>query len=229
MNIVRTLALWTCALWACAWSAPVEKEVNKVAQYIVALHEASTHPTIFTLLGVSKKAPESVLNQARAKLLKECYNMKKSPSKNFKSGTTTNMARMLVVGGHEILTDKKLREAYEWILNEAPPEFMRMFFERTKKPAKPVFFMPSALSFVLVLLGSFWLFDIVSTLSSFHKPAVDTKLKMKQKQKRKAAPTETLRRKTFADTYTYKAVSGLVSVFRRASTRIRIEEPKKHE
>lgn len=211
MNPVHSLV--QLLLWSCVLCLPREQEINKVANYIEMLQESTNYPTIFMLFGVDRSAPASTLKAVQARLLRECYTMKKGKPSRFGKDITATKAKLLVVNGFDILTDKKLREAYDWILDDAPAEFMQRFVTRNKKAAKPTFFMPSFFVIAIVFVGMAVVFDIAATL--FAAPRPEPEPKQKKKHKRKAAPAAEAKRNTLADTRTYKLLASGASLFRR--------------
>jgi len=215
-----------CLLALFVTCIPTDEALNKVAEYIEMLQKSGKHHTIFSLFGINRNTTEDALKETQAKLLRECYMIKKGVENRFGIDVNPTQAKMLVVNGYKILTEKPLREAYNWILDEAPADFMQIFTRNRKHEGRIAFFMPSLLVFCAVSLAFFVVFDVASTL--LHRTSRKEKQKKQKKQKNGKESgkkdensdgdkdEEKSRAKTIRDTMTYRGLSKLFSVFRRS-------------
>ncbi|KAI5185284.1 hypothetical protein NEHOM01_0742 [Nematocida homosporus] len=164
-------------------AVPNNKTIDKVAEYIDLLQSTGKYHMIYNLFGVGNGVSKDTLRKRQTALLKECYLQKKSGGSPLGKEINYNLARTLISTGYQILTDPELKEAYDWVLNDAPPEFMFQYRRRKEKSLALFSFMPSALLVALVSLGVWLILDIVYTFASRSGSHRATK-KEKQKEKR---------------------------------------------
>lgn len=208
--------------------------LQEVAEYIELLHEAgSKHYTIFDLLGVTPRSTERELKSARAHLMQECNRMKKKKEGPFGPGIDQNKARVLVLNGFKILSSPELRQAYEWILHDAPPHFMQEFRTRRKEAKRIKYHAPSIILLGSLLLFTLVLFDIVTTFSPYYlndllNPQKISPLKKKKEKKKKQTENpQPIKKPTFGDTFTakiYRRATGIITSKRSSQPQIKPKE-----
>lgn len=178
------------------------KDLDYVASYIVTLQDAG-YETIFSLFNLSHSASDKEIARQQAKLIKQCYlaKMKKNPMPVGK-GLTEVQAKVLIVNGHKVLTEKPLRSVYNWILNEAHPGFMENFRAQSKKRERATIYAPSLISLLVSVSFSLIVFDFLRVYLPLYtekkKAVVLTKKQKKSLQK------STVSKPGVTDLYIYK-------------------------
>ncbi|KAI5170633.1 hypothetical protein NEFER03_0092 [Nematocida sp. LUAm3] len=197
-----------------ALSLPQHEDIEKVAEYIDMLQATGKYHMIYSLFGTTKYTTEEEIKQKQAILLKKCYAMKKKGGSPLGEHIPYADARLLIVNGYKILTDKRLKEAYEWILNDSPPDFMEAFRRRKSAKRKIQFTMPSGVLMGLLVLSMLLLCDVLSTFSTVQGGTLG---KGKKKQRKEKKEKKEKKRVTLRDTFTYRIFSKASSLFIRTN------------
>lgn len=192
------------------------KDLNYVASYIQNLQDAG-HETIFSLFNLSRYASSKELEKQQSKLIKQCYLAKvKNKPMPIGNGLTEVQAKILIVNGYKILTEKGLRSAYNWILDEAHPQFMENFRAQSKSKARGIFYAPSILSLLASMGFSFVIFDFLRIYLSYHtekKKQKTTGLTKKQRKMQAKNPVNPIL--DIKEMYIYKGYKIFYSMVSR--------------
>lgn len=229
LTLVKRIAVCLSFLFATCICLPTNKEIDLVADYIDTLHTITSHRTIYSLFDVDQWVKDSVLKRRRAAMLNKWYKLKREGKPMLGENVNHTQAQNLIVNGYKILTDKKLREAYNWLVNEAPPGFIDEYRKKAAERKKVQFNMPS--TFAMILLGTtMWIvFDILCTFLPDSQTQKEIKIskreKKNKKDKRKKESRESKEdkesvqeKKTFRDTITYRVFSRAIeTVYRGAA------------
>lgn len=197
------------AVYVAVCSCITSKDLDYVAAYIQTLQDAG-YETIFSLFEVSRSANSKEIAKQQSRLIKKCYmaKVKKNPMPVGKDLTEVQ-AKVLIVNGYKILTEKGLRSAYNWILDEAHPQFMENFRARSKAQAQGIFYAPSMLSVLVSLFFSFIVFDFLHlyiTYCTRNKNQNTRGLTKKQRKAQLKSQTKTIEKSplNMKDLYIYK-------------------------
>ncbi|EHY65217.1 hypothetical protein NERG_01663 [Nematocida ausubeli] len=163
------------------------KEIDQVALYIRTLQEAGL-TTIFSLFDIDRQADRQEIAKKQSKLIKACYmaKMKGLPMPIGKN-LTENEAKNIIVNGYQILVQPELRKAYNWILDEAHPQFMENYKAKTQRREHVRISMPSIGALAVSIVFTLIVFDalrvyISQSMKVKEALAAKTNKKMKKKQ-----------------------------------------------
>ncbi|KAI5190266.1 hypothetical protein NEMIN01_0965 [Nematocida minor] len=209
MNM-RLVGVVIAFAYACQCIA--SKDIEHVASYIQNLHSMG-YNTIFSLFDVNRSASPKEITKKHSKLIKECY-MAKVKGKPMPVGKnlTEGEAKMIIVNGYQILMQEHLRKAYNWILDEAHPQFMENYKARAGAQKKGTFYMPSVLSLGISMLFTFIVYDVLRVCISFYteeKKRKSANILKKQKKNQKPAKID------MKEMYIYKGYEICHSIFNR--------------
>ncbi|KAI5165143.1 hypothetical protein NEIG_00125 [Nematocida sp. ERTm5] len=164
------------------------KEIEQVALYIKTLQDAG-YTTIFSLFNIDRSASRQEITRSQSKLIKECYISKiKGRPMPVGKNLSEMEAKSIIVNGYQILTQPKLRKAYDWILDEAHPQFMENYKSRTHKKTRVPIVMPSIGVLIFSVIFTLIVFDgmrVYISQKTEIKKAMKSKISKKEKKQLK--------------------------------------------
>lgn len=167
MQGLRTLFLFALlAVGTALGEVETEKEklLGEIASYVNMLHQTKKFYTIYTLFDVSERSSKGEVKEKYAKLIRRYRLLKKDEIGPLGKEIDRQTALNLINTGYRIITDEKYKRLYDWVVNEAPPNFIDFISRKQKKGRHVPVSAPGPVTWLVFLFLAFFLFDLLSTV-----------------------------------------------------------------
>lgn len=190
-------AILACAMFAGGCRAGAflknkDKTLEEIATYINMLHRTKDFHTIYSLFNVGTRPNSAVLRDRYTELVRRYRQLKKGEVGPLGKNVSKEEGLNLVINGYKILTTPEYSQVYEWVLNEAPPNFMEAVLRRGVARKRAKISAPGVGAWLAFLVFSLVLFDLLSTFLPYYvgKSSETRRVGKRPKKKHAAAPQE---------------------------------------